>query len=314
MGKIWKVLLLALVANGLLATATLARPVFLTNGEILDAQSVWREEDTIFVLLNRDSLITFSADQLDLKKTFAKKWRNPPSKPATQEDKWAVVAKTVAAAAKVETPVAKPAETVAPVVPATPPVAAAQANPATPTTPQTATPPAAVSTTAPAPAASPKDAPTAAVSTPAPAPAPQPAPAATAKPRPAPRPTPEPGVVIPQFATGAATTGVLIALAALAAFLLLLLVSFWKVFTKAGQAGWKSLIPIYNVIVMLEIADCPLWWFLMFMIPVINLFFIVVMYIKLAERFGKGVLFGFGLCLFGFIFFPILAFDDSVYG
>jgi hypothetical protein len=38
----------------------------------------------------------------------------------------------------------------------------------------------------------------------------------------------------------------------------------WKVFEKAGKPGWASIIPIYNVIVMLEIVGKPIWWLIMF--------------------------------------------------
>lgn len=33
----------------------------------------------------------------------------------------------------------------------------------------------------------------------------------------------------------------------------LLLIANWKIFTKAGQAGWKTLIPIYNGMVLFKI-------------------------------------------------------------
>ena len=38
------------------------------------------------------------------------------------------------------------------------------------------------------------------------------------------------------------------------------IVAFWKVFTKAGEAGWKSIIPIYNIIILLKIVGRPWWW------------------------------------------------------
>lgn len=37
-------------------------------------------------------------------------------------------------------------------------------------------------------------------------------------------------------------------------FYVLLIVGQWKVFEKAGEAGWKSLIPIYNLFVLWKIA------------------------------------------------------------
>ncbi|MBE0504345.1 MAG: signal peptidase I [Desulfuromonadales bacterium] len=95
--------------------------------------------------------------------------------------------------------------------------------------------------------------------------------------------------------------------------ILLIIASFWKVFVKAGQPGWKSLIPIYNLFVLLQIAGCPSWWLLMFFLPVVNIYFMVVMHIRLAEKFGKPPLFGFALCFLGFIFFPILAFGPAIY-
>lgn len=35
----------------------------------------------------------------------------------------------------------------------------------------------------------------------------------------------------------------------------LLLVSMWKVYEKAGRQGWEGIIPIYNLYVMLQIIN-----------------------------------------------------------
>ena len=32
----------------------------------------------------------------------------------------------------------------------------------------------------------------------------------------------------------------------------LTIIANWKIFTKAGQAGWKSLIPIYNIVILFK--------------------------------------------------------------
>ena len=37
-------------------------------------------------------------------------------------------------------------------------------------------------------------------------------------------------------------------------FAVIMIIAYWKVFTKAGEAGWQSIIPIWNVIVLLKIA------------------------------------------------------------
>ena len=97
------------------------------------------------------------------------------------------------------------------------------------------------------------------------------------------------------------------------AVVVLMVVSMWKVYVKAGKPGWACLIPFYNLYVMCEIAGKPGWWLILFLIPFVNLVMFVLVSIALAERFGKGAGFGIGLLLLGFIFYPILAFGDAAY-
>ena len=87
----------------------------------------------------------------------------------------------------------------------------------------------------------------------------------------------------------------------------------WKTFAKAGQPGWASIIPIYNIIVMLEIARRPIWWILLMFIPLVNFIILIIIMIEIAKNFGKGAGFGIGLALLGFIFYPILGFGDARY-
>ena len=87
----------------------------------------------------------------------------------------------------------------------------------------------------------------------------------------------------------------------------------WKVFTKAGKPGWAAIIPIYNYIVALEIAGRPLWWFILFFIPIVNIVVGIIVAIDIAKAFGKGTGFGVGLALLSFIFIPILGFGDAQY-
>ena len=97
------------------------------------------------------------------------------------------------------------------------------------------------------------------------------------------------------------------------AFVVLIIASMWKVFTKAGQPGWAAIIPIYNLYVMLKIAGKPGWWLLLFLIPFVNFVIAIMVSIAIAHRFGKSTAFGVGLALLGFIFYPILAFGDAQY-
>lgn len=108
--------------------------------------------------------------------------------------------------------------------------------------------------------------------------------------------------------------------AALGAYILFILsiavlavIASWKIYTKAGQPGWASIVPIYNLIILLEIVRKPWWWLLMMMIPLVNIYFLVVMMDRLAKSFGKNSGFTVGLIFLGPIFYLILAFDGSPY-
>jgi hypothetical protein len=97
------------------------------------------------------------------------------------------------------------------------------------------------------------------------------------------------------------------------AIVVVVIAGLWKTFVKAGKPGWGAIVPIYNVILLLEIAGRPLWWFLLFFIPLVNLVVGIVVAIDIAKKFGKGVGFGLGLAFLGFIFYPILGFGSAQY-
>jgi Family of unknown function (DUF5684) len=109
--------------------------------------------------------------------------------------------------------------------------------------------------------------------------------------------------------SGMGIVGLLISLA----FIVLMVVSAWKVYTKAGQPGWAVLIPIYNIIVLFKIAGKPWWWIFGFLVPILNFVVIILVLVALARVFGKGGGFAIGLLFLPFIFYPILAFGDAKY-
>src|SRR5213594_5064093 len=94
---------------------------------------------------------------------------------------------------------------------------------------------------------------------------------------------------------------------------LFLIVAMWKVFTKAGQPGWASIIPIYNLYVWCKIVGRPWWWILLMLIPFVNFIILIILCIDTAKSFGKGAGFGIGLALLGVIFLPILGFGSAQY-
>jgi len=87
----------------------------------------------------------------------------------------------------------------------------------------------------------------------------------------------------------------------------------WRVFEKAGKPGWAAIIPIYNLVVLLQIVGKPIWWIILFIIPIVSLIVAIIVYVALARAFGKGVGFALGLIFLGFIFLPILAFGSATY-
>ena len=124
-------------------------------------------------------------------------------------------------------------------------------------------------------------------------------------------------------------------------FYILMVVAMWKMFVKAGEAGWKCLIPIYNLYIFCKIIGINFWiWMLLVplvvglitgLVPsiapnnetlatimsIISAIYSIVFYIytcyKLAKAFGKGVGFTIGLFFFPNIFQLILAFGSAEY-
>lgn len=97
------------------------------------------------------------------------------------------------------------------------------------------------------------------------------------------------------------------------AIIILMIVSLWKIFAKAGKPGWACLVPIYNIIVLLEIVGRPIWWIILFFIPIANLVVAILIAIDLAKAFGKGVGMAIGLILLPIIFYPVLGFGSATY-
>ena len=98
-----------------------------------------------------------------------------------------------------------------------------------------------------------------------------------------------------------------------AAILVLMIISLWKIFTKAQKPGWAVLIPFYNILVLLEIVGKPWWWLLLMLIPFVNIVFAIWMVNLLSKSFGHGEGFTIGLILLSVVFYPILGLGDSKY-
>jgi hypothetical protein len=92
------------------------------------------------------------------------------------------------------------------------------------------------------------------------------------------------------------------------------IIAGWKIFEKAGQPGWASIIPIYSTYVMLKIVGKPTWWLAMIcLVPIANIVYAIWLVNMLSKSFGKDEGFTVGLLLLGIVFWPILGFGDSKY-
>ncbi len=91
------------------------------------------------------------------------------------------------------------------------------------------------------------------------------------------------------------------------------LASLWKIFEKAEVRGWYSIIPVYNLIVLLRISHLPVWWVVFLIIPGIQIIFAIPVFYKLSKAFGKGWGYTIGILFLGIIFLPALAFGKATY-
>jgi hypothetical protein len=285
------------------------KQVYLRDGSILEAQSARRAGSTVVVIVNRDVVLEFPADQVDLPKTFAVKPAKAKKGKHHRHGKPAKVSKPLPKGPSVPAGAVKPATAPAtaagkPVsgVPGAPPAKPVQGKPSSAARGNIPV----ASSAQPPKSAAPPPAAVAPVQKPAVQPPPPPAP----KPVPV---APEPPPAAAKFAAVMASSFALTFVVILIALVVILIASLWKVFAKAGRPGWASVIPVYNLFVLVQISGKPWWWFLLLFVPLIGIVIMILLFMDLAKRFDKHPLFGVGLCFLGFIFFPILAFDGSTY-
>lgn len=111
---------------------------------------------------------------------------------------------------------------------------------------------------------------------------------------------------------------------------LLSIIGHWKVYSKAGQPGWSSIIPFYGSYIMCKITWGNGWLFLVPLVLsgaglfftnsiicsilfILSFVFSCITNYKLATAFGKGVGFTVGLVLLNWLFMMILGFSDALY-
>jgi len=109
-----------------------------------------------------------------------------------------------------------------------------------------------------------------------------------------------------------ATLTTLGSICSLAAYILVV-AGLWKTFTKAGEPGWPSIIPILNWYYMVKISGRPGWWFLLFFVPILNIVVWLMVALDTVYAFGKTSLYGILLFFLPWVMYLVLGFSEAAY-
>jgi hypothetical protein len=111
------------------------------------------------------------------------------------------------------------------------------------------------------------------------------------------------------------------------ALVVLLVVSMWKIFEKAGRPGWAAIVPFYNVYILVQIVGRSMNFFwaylalvIVSMIPIVGLItsiglivISIILTLDLAKSFGKTTGFAVLMILLPIVGYPMLAFGKDKY-
>lgn len=104
-------------------------------------------------------------------------------------------------------------------------------------------------------------------------------------------------------------------------------IGYYKTLEKAGEDGWKSFIPIYNIYTVCKIVGINPYWILIIImsillswfpligviVPIVCIYFSILLNVSLARSFGKDDSFAIGLIFIPYIFYPILGLGQAKY-
>ena len=90
------------------------------------------------------------------------------------------------------------------------------------------------------------------------------------------------------------------------------LIAQWKLFEKAGEPGWASIVPLYNSYVLFKISWGNGWLFLLLLIPFADFVIWIIAMVKLAKSFGKDGGWACGLIFLNTIFICIMGLSDDI--
>ena len=101
------------------------------------------------------------------------------------------------------------------------------------------------------------------------------------------------------------------------------IIGMWKVFTKAGEKGWKSIIPIYNIAMLYKISGMSpylVFVYIALFIPILNIFasvaiaiFDLYQRVNLMKAFKASTGLTVAMLMVPFITYLILGFGKATY-
>lgn len=96
-------------------------------------------------------------------------------------------------------------------------------------------------------------------------------------------------------------------------FSIVITMSSWNLFKKAGRSPREAFIPIYNLVVLIQIAEIPTYYFFTLLVPFLDLFMLGFINYKLSKLFKVKKWFMWGLILCPLVFLPALAHSKYIY-
>lgn len=88
---------------------------------------------------------------------------------------------------------------------------------------------------------------------------------------------------------------------------LLVFVGLWGIFKKAGYKGWQAFVPFWNIWIATKIINKKYSWFIYSLIPFVNVFVILLIFVEFSKCFKKYSLwYQILVALVPFIILPIL--------
>lgn len=113
------------------------------------------------------------------------------------------------------------------------------------------------------------------------------------------------------------------------AVIILQIAGMWKMFEKAGEDGWKAIIPVYNYIILSKLVGVTPWWLLIVgicylccSIPFVNFvawlpavaayyYYFIILGLGTARSYGKEDTWAVGLVLLPWLFYPLIGFKKE---